>query len=212
MRSKLLQTMLYKYKASIRPDLESKEFRYFDYALISRKRILDKWFYFYMNDPIKPLIVWNDKDIIGIQIQPGTNRYIGTALRNKDIWLDAVYISNDQSAPAEIKLHSLIETIDDRLDTSYISLDNEVHRWGIGNQTLYDRSWIPPVYDWVHDNLKYKWGLEYQGKIYYVNAERRLNSLFKTTKLIVRSSDFISVQDAVKHLFETIRSFEFGDL
>jgi hypothetical protein len=208
--------MLYKYKASIRPTFDSKNFVYFDHALISRRRrILDKWFYFYMNDPTRPLIVWKDDQELGFQIQPGSNRYIGTALRNKDLWIDAVLITNNPKfqAPAELKVFELVDTIDaDHVDCHNISLENPVHKWGIGQQTLNDAAWIAPVFDWVHNHLKYKWGLEYQGVVYYVNSERRLSSLFKTTKMIVRADEFISVQEATRHLFETIKLFEFRDL
>ena len=168
-----------------------------------------------MNDPIQPLIVWKDDQELGFQIQPGSNRYIGTALRNQDLWIDAVLITNDPEyqSPTELKVFDLIDTFDaDRLTSSQIQLDNPIHKWGIGNQTLYDSSWIDPVFNWVHDNLKYRWGLEYQGHVHYVNSERRLTTLFKSTKMIVRANDFISVQEATIHLFKTIKSFEFGDL
>jgi hypothetical protein len=208
--------MLYKYKASIRPTFDSKNFVYFDHALTSgRRRILDKWFYFYINDPIKPVVIWKDTRHIGFQIQPGSNRYIGTALRKKDLWVDAVLITNDAGfqSPNELKVFDLIDAIDSEdLDCYKISLDNPVHKWGIGKQTLYNSDWIAPVFDWVHNNLKYQWGMEYRGVVHYVNSERRLSSLFKTTKMIVKAEQFISVQEATQHLFETIKSFEFRNL
>lgn len=208
--------MLFKYNAKIKPSLYSPEFQYFDWALISRRRrILDKWFYFYINDPIMPIVVWDDESAIGYQIQPGTNRYIGTALRDNNEWIDAVYITNkaDTCNTNELTLSHCIDVYNaNSLDSHNITLDNPIHKWGIGDQTLYDPSWIPPVFDWIHKNLKYKWGLEYQGHVHYVNSERRLSSLFKKTKLIVHANDFLTVQEATKYLFDRIRLFEFRDL
>ena len=202
-----LQTMLDKYKCRVKPSLDSEIFTYFEQA-INRRRILDKWFYFYKNNPTQPVIIWKSKHLSNYQLQPGTNRYIGTALRNNNEWIDGVFITDDHiTTLKEIEILNLIESID--MPTScpdfyQITLDNPVHKWGIGDQTLYDPAWIQPVYDWVHNNVKYTWGLKFNKKIYYVNSERRISSIFKKTKHIVDANDYPSLQLAVQALFKII--------
>jgi hypothetical protein len=199
--------MLDKYKCRVKPSLDSEIFTYFEQA-INRRRILDKWFYFYKNNPTQPVIIWKSKHLSNYQLQPGTNRYIGTALRNNNEWIDGIFITDDHiTTLKEIEILNLIESID--MPTScpdfyQITLDNPVHKWGIGDQTLYDPAWIQPVYDWVHNNVKYTWGLKFNKKIYYVNSERRISSIFKKTKHIVDANDYPSLQLAVQELFKII--------
>jgi YHS domain-containing protein len=201
--------MLRKYNCRIQPRLHSKLFPYFEQAL-GRRRILDKWFYFYINQPTDPVIVWKSKLYAEWQLQPGTNRYIGTALRNSKEWLAGEFITDDVvESTDEISILELIDTADLDFDSYQITLDDPAHKWGVGNQTLYDPVWIQPVFDWIHDNVKYRWGLEYQGKTYYVSSERRLTSMFKKTKNIIHADNYPNIQTAVQLLFQEIRRTEF---
>lgn len=219
--------MLHKYQCKVQPRLCSKTFPYFEQAF-GRFRILDKWFYFYMNDPKNHVIVWKSNTITGYQLQPGTNRYIGVALRNSDHWIDGMFVTDNlkeiANVPFDIKILQLVDSIN--LDMSsknfyHITLDNPAHRWGIETHTSYkDNSWYQPVWNWIYDNLKYSWGLEYNGKIYHVNCNkylqkenlteniRSIRAYFKKPKTIVRASDFPNVQSAVRHLFELIKTTE----
>jgi hypothetical protein len=199
--------MLNKYNCQVQPRLDSKLFPYFEQAL-GRRRILDKWFYFYKNNPTNPVVIWKSKYINSYQLQPGTNRYIGTALRSSDEWISGVYITDDLIKPVdELKILNLYESVE--LHTNYpnfynITLDNPTHRWGVAGQTLYDPSWIQPVYDWIHANVKYQWGLNYNNTVYYINPERRLSSLFKHTGAIINANDYPTVQQAVQALFKLV--------
>jgi len=200
--------MLNKYSCQLQPRIDSRLFPYFVDA-IGRRRILDKWFYFYINQPEKPVIIWKMKDSEYWQLQPGTNRYIGVALRNNKEWIDSVLVTDDTVDVPEIRNLELIDSNDLEIEDYQITLSNQAHAWGIGNQTLYDPAWIQPVYDWIHSNLKYRWGLEYNGQVYYVNSERKITSLFKKTKEIVYSKNYASLQLAVEDLFKKIKLHEF---
>lgn len=217
--------MLHKYHCKIQPQLYSDTFVYFEQAF-DRFRILDKWFYFYINEPVQPVIVWKSANLNYYQLQPGTNRYIGVALRGNNDNINGFFITDyfeeTNCIPTEIKIVNFADSIDLNLDDySSIDLKNSSHAWGIGNHTLYkDNSWYDPVWDWIYDNLKYSWGLEYNNKIYYVNSNKHLqknkivenfrsiHALFKETQTVVKSSDFPDVRAAVQHLFKLIKTNE----
>jgi hypothetical protein len=198
--------MLIKYKCKVQPRIDSLVFTYFSDVThaFNRKRILDKWFYFYINNPIRPVIIWKIKDVPQYQLQPGTNRYIGTALRGTEEWLDGYYIT-DSDVPNfdELKISNAIDKQDvEDLGPNFdqITLDNPLHVWGVGKNDIH---WHQPVFDWISKSLKYTWGLEYNGKTYYVN-----HSWFKKTKKIFKASDYPSVQLAVQDMFHSIKYFE----
>jgi len=192
--------MLTKYKARVQPRLNGDIFTYFTDAF-GRRRILDKWFYFYIHNPKRPVIIWKIKAVDQYQLQPGTNRYIGMALRGSSEWLDAYYIT-DEPVPSYEELQ-ILEMIDYKdvndLGPNFdqITLDNPLHVWGVGENEIH---WHQPVFDWINANVKYKWGLEYKGKTYYVNY-----SLFRRTKKIVRAEDYPNVHLAVQDLFRMIK-------
>ena len=206
--------MLYKYKCKVQPQLHSNTFPYFEQAF-SRFRILDKWFYFYINNPTDPVIVWKAAKLNHYQLQPGTNRYIGTALRDSNEWLNGAFVTDDISSiekvTSEIEILDLFETANlDANDPNFyqITLDNPSHKWGIGNQTFCDDSWYAAVWNWIYENLEYRWGLEYNGTTYYVNAERHPRSSHKQIKTVLDASNFPNIQTAVQQLFITILTTE----
>jgi hypothetical protein len=218
--------MLYKYKCTVQPTLCSKTFPYFEQAF-DRFRILDKWFYFYINEPIKPVIVWKTSNLNNYQLQPGTNRYIGVSLRNNNELIDGLFVTDNEKeiyrTPDEIKVFDLVDSVDldmDYPDFYYIHAKTESHIWGINGTYNFTSGWYQPVWDWIGANLKHSWGLEYNGKIYYVNRHTRvqryslienlrsIRSCFRKPYTIVQASDFPNVQQAVHHLFELIKTTE----
>jgi len=218
--------MLYKHRCSVHPRLYSETFGYFEQAF-DRFRILDKWFYFYMNEPVNPVIVWKSQDTNHYQLQPGTNRYIGVALRGNNDTINGLIISDCPKeayhAPEEIQIFDIVDSTNlDLDDYSTIDLKHASHQWGVADHTLYrDNSWYDPVWDWIYKNLKHSWGLEYNNKIYYVNSNkhfqkdkiienfRSIHARFKKTNTIIKASDFPNVQAAVQHLFGLIKKTEF---
>jgi YHS domain-containing protein len=200
--------MLNKYSCQIQPKIHSELFPYFEQA-IGRRRILDKWFYFYIIQPEKPVIIWKSKSRQDWQLQPGTNRYIGVALRDSKEWIDGVLITDDNILTHEIKNLILLESQNLKITDYQITLNNPVHKWGVGDQTLYNSDWIQPVYNWIHTNVKHRWGLKYKGKTYYVSSERRFTSVFKKTKKILNAEDYPNIQLAVQALFQEIKLNEF---
>jgi len=216
--------MLYKYKCTVQPHLHSKTFPYFEEAF-DQIRTLDKWFYFYINEPVKPVIVWKSSNLGNYQLQPGTNRYIGVSLRCSDEWIDGLFITDNQNeinqTPVNIKVFDLVSSVD--LDMNhpnfyYIHAQTESHIWGVSGTYNFTNSWYWSAWDWIY-SLKYCWALEYNGKLYYVNREtkfqgtvkenfRSVRAYFKKPKQVINASDFDSVRDAVQFLFETIKATE----
>jgi len=210
--------MLHKYNCKVKPLLDSNLFGYFAGAF-SRHRILDKWFYFYMNEPIKPIVIWKISSTPCWQLQPGTNRYIGTALRGNNEWIDGVLITDEVVNIDEIEILHKVDSIDwcgSNLELNNIP-SNAIHQWGIGSQITDDEYWFLDAYKWITKNVKNKWGLEYQGKVFYVSPGmhhiriigKEFYPSFRKTKVIVKAIDYPNLQTAVKTLFEMIKLYEF---
>ena len=200
--------MLHKYKCLVQPRMDSNLFPYFADAF-GRRRILDKWFYFYKNTPRDPVTIWKIKSRTDWQLQPGYNRYIGTALRSSGDWLPGQFITDDVIPDVdELKVFEHIDHVD--LDIGDPSLFYEFnsknihHYWGRGPQSHEQTNWHQSVFDWMHENIHHRWGLEYHDKIYYINGERRFNTLFKKTKAIIKASDYPNVRIAVQELFKLV--------
>jgi hypothetical protein len=209
--------MLYKYNCKIKPLLDSALFTYFEDAL-TRHRILDKWFYFYIHDAFKPVVIWKieNSNTSNWHLHPGTNRYIGTALRNNNEWIDGILITDTSVDSREIKILDKI----DYLDWNGYDLEfdkkmpcNDLQNWAIGSQMSDDPFWFCDVYKWITNNVKDRWGLEYQGTIHYVSpGEHHIQIFgkkyylsFRRTKTIIKASDYPDLKTAVKTLFEMIK-------
>ena len=198
--------------------LDSNLFGYFSGAF-SRHRILDKWFYFYMHNPTQPVIIWKISKSPYWQLEPGTNRYIGTALRKNNEWINGILITDEIINTDEIIVLDKIDSIDwqgDDLALHNIPCNN-IHEWGIGSQIKDDPFWFRNVYKWITNNVKNKWGLEYHGTIHYVSPGghhiqifgKKYYLSFRRTKTIIKASDYPDLQTAVKTLFEMIKLHEF---
>lgn len=58
--------------------------------------VLDKLFYFYIYEVSRPIVIWHRVEDHYIKVTPGNNRYIGVALRDEGIWLDAYMIADSK--------------------------------------------------------------------------------------------------------------------
>jgi len=82
-----------KYTCKIIPSIENTQMEndFSSPSVLAKKSVLQKWFYFYMNTPDHPVYVREHES--SYIIHPGTNRYIGTALRDDNSELDCILLS-----------------------------------------------------------------------------------------------------------------------
>jgi hypothetical protein len=165
-----------------------------------------------MNTPKDPIIIWKLKNIPAFQLEPGTNRFIGSALR-KDQWLSALLITDDPSiiTPADIQLGALIETTDLVLTSYEIEKKLPEHVWGMdGRTTVGDGSWYRPAFSWTRRKLKYAWALEFQNQQYLLNPFYKFLYFKYPRKIkeVVRVEDHKDVQAAVQYLFNRVVTVE----
>jgi hypothetical protein len=206
--------MIKKYSCTVTPTLESTYLHFFTESMnvhnLKRDRILNKWFYFYANNPVQPIIFWGINN--SFRVEPGTNRYIGVALRESNIEIDAIYITdNDTNIPNEIKLVNYIGCSDFDLE-SYKRFDttSDLCKWAVGSvTTLNSNDWYKPAFKWIADNLKYTWALDIEGQLYFLNKGYDFFIFPKKIKEVVKVSDHENLEKAVKHLFKKVVECEF---
>lgn len=216
--------MLYKYNCLLTPRLYGRiciESAPLDVQLYRKNRVLDKWFYFYINDPVEPIIIWSMRNFradgrdTGFHIEPGLNRYTGIALRKSKIQIPGRLITDYDIDDSKIKIPREIEILDvvDSVDLPPLlhdycpTFDKNGPReaWAIDGETnLNDNAWHIPVYKWIEDNLEHTWGLEYKDKLHYVNYVNGGHTTRAETANIVSVKDFRSLSDAVSELFAQI--------
>lgn len=205
--------MIKKYHCRITPALDSKHFVFFsDYEIqhnLSRDRILNKWFYFYINKPVQPIIIWVGDNLL--RLEPGSNRYIGTALRQTGESIPAIAIvEGEPVVPKEITILDFIEEADFNMEHK-LSSDSLFVKWALGNSTtLNSNDWYVPAFKWIRKNLKYSWGLEYQNKTYFLNGEKKYFLFTPRLKETVRVEDHKNFESAVIHLFKKVLETETG--
>lgn len=147
--------MLYKYKCKLDVnDLNRKYFGLDDQGLINllaeHENTLDKFFYFYIVESVRPYVLWHHSDEY-FEIAPGRHRVMGTALRDKNIWLNAFLISESKNLILpNISNFELGERIDSR--------KGEIKK--IPYSYNYDER---KIYDWATDIYEYNfsWDQEY---------------------------------------------------
>lgn len=210
--------MLNKYNCTITPSLNSSKFSFIKQKeSIERHlrlyRVLDKWFYFYKNDPEEPVIIWLSNDLI--RLEPGTMRFTGVSLRQSNMYLNGILIQDEnfkQEVPSEIKVGNFIESTE--LDFTIKSTDaldpqSEICKWAIKDATtLNSTKWYVRVFGWIRENVKHSYGLSYNNKIYYLNKKRKFMFLPVKPKFIVKVEDFKCFADAVIHLFNQVKKYE----
>ena len=213
--------MLTKYRSSIRANLTSVGINWFSPAMnahwMSRARILDKWFYFYVNKPREPVVVWVSQHCIAVH--PGTNRLIGCLLRAQNIVLPALVIKQNPSVfPKDLGPMTEIACCDLPWPQDINSSSEPAIQWAVGNETSFNRGeWKNEVFGWVRDNLNYVWALKYQSRVYCVNWGKHWGfkwgvalALSKYLRWprplggVVDAADYHSLDQAVQVLFKKI--------
>lgn len=166
------------------------------------KLALEKWFYFYINDPINPVLLnFSKMTNYYAVLEPGSNRYIGVSLREKELEIGGLILTdtdNLKDLPYEIK----IDGIGDRETLK------EIYRIEFGI------CWVDE-FDWVENNLKYTWGLEIDNEVFFLNHEYPINIQKKPpkeVKEIVRVRDHLDLESAIKYLFKRVVKTEFKPL
>ncbi len=205
--------MLKKYHCLIVPNLTDRHFSFFTDNMIShnlkRDRILNKWFYFYINEPVQPVIIWIGKD--SVRLEPGTNRYVGNALRSRNTPIPGIAIVDDSATiPESIQLLDYIEESNLAFDISgKLDATSNICKWAIGSATtLNSNDWYKPAFQWIRENLKYTWALEYKGQKYFLNQRKRLFVFPSKPKSIVKVENYDSFEDAVIDLFNQVCLYE----
>jgi hypothetical protein len=205
--------MIKKFHCSIIPDLSNNYLSFFSKEMIDhnlkRDRILNKWFYFYMNNPIQPIVIWIGKN--GIRLEPGTNRYVGVALRQSSCSIPAIAIVEDDAAiPDFITILDCIESSNLEFDISgALDSNSKLCKWAIGTATtLNSFKWYIPAFKWIRKKLKYTWVLEYQGKKYFLNQHRQFFIFSPKIKKVVKVEDYKNFEDSVIDLFNQVCEYE----
>lgn len=203
--------MLYKYNAKVYASLINTSIPIFNLMLFTknfkRYRILDKWFYFYNNLPQSPVVVWNlHKYGVYYHLEPGTNRVIGTALREAK-WIDAILITDDPQAPAcyGIEKNELIDSIELTLENFDFKKKTPAIMWGVEPHTIIDEiGWYVPTFKWVSERLKnVTWILKYHDRKYLLNPTVQNHTVpHDDIGGVVDVADYPTILDAIKHLFE----------
>ena len=177
---------------------------------LGRYCILNKWFYFYINNPVQPVIIWSTTNTI--RLEPGTNRYIGVALRESNIEIDGICITDcDTNIPNEVSLGDYIDSTDIKLEIpKQLDATSELCNWAIGNTTtLNNGEWYEPAFKWIADNLKYAWALDVNNQLYFLNKGYNFFIFPRKVKEVVKASDHNNLEEAVKHLFKKVVECEF---
>ena len=204
--------MIKRYRCKITPTLTSSCFRYLDNGRFYSRNImaLEKLFYFYVNDPVQPVILWNSCSLS--KIEPGTNRYLGVALREANAEIDGICITDcDTIISNEVRLGDYIDSTDLQLGDSFWGhgssrqWDEKLVNWAIGNATTLNNSeWYEPAFKWISDNLKYTWALDVNGQMHFLNQGYNFFIFPKKVKEIVKVSDHANIEEAIKHLFKKV--------
>lgn len=209
--------MLKKYQCTIIPSLDSIQFSFIKQKeSIERNlklhKVLDKWFYFFNNDPDEPVIIWLSNNVI--RLEPGTMRFIGVSLRKSQMALKGILIMDEEfshSIPNEITIGNLIETseLPFSITSGALNAQTDICKWAIRNDTsLNSTKWYGRVFGWIRKNVKNSYGLLYNNQIYYLNSKKRFIFFPPKPKLIVNVQNFTSFEDAVIYLFKQIKKYE----
>lgn len=99
---------------------------------------LSKYYYFFVNLP-KYAIIARQLKSENVGIHPGVCRFVGSCLRNEEIWLDSIiYIKNKIPCNPNIQWLEKIETIDNEdLETSSLS-HYDKNDWELNNKEYND--------------------------------------------------------------------------
>ncbi len=206
--------MLKKYSCSLIPNLTDKYFTFFTDHMIShnmkkRDSILDKWFYFYMNEPIQPVIIWIKQNYL--RLEPGTTRYVGTALRQcAHPILGIAIIEDNASIPENITIIDYIEESNLSMDISdKLDEKSPLCKWAIGSTTtLNSNDWWGPALKWIKRNVKHTHALEYKGKQYYLNQRKKMLIFPSEAKIVVKVENYDKFEYAVIDLFKQVCLYE----
>lgn len=210
--------MLKKYNCTITPSLDSTKFSFIKQTeSIERHlklyRVLDKWFYFYNNDPEEPVIIWLSNELL--RLEPGTMRFTGVALRQSNMSLKGIVIQDEHfqyEIPSDIKMSDFIESTNLKFSincTDALDPKSDICKWAIKDATtLNSTKWYSRVFGWIRENVKHSYGLSYNNKIFYLNKKRKFMFLPVEPKLIVKVENFDSFADAVIHLFTQVKKYE----
>lgn len=196
-----------KYLCAIEPNVNSETFYYFDTDTIEsnfkRYKILNNWFYFFINPPVDPVVIWRFENN-AFDLHPGTNRYIGMSLRNDGSKIYAYLITESiKKMPKEIEILELVDkyndfTVKDRIRYNRSNKPTkEMLYWAIDDTR--DDSWRTRIYDdvevYIRENFKSKWGLKYKDEMYYLG-----NTNAEVAK-VIDANEFDSLSGAISFLF-----------
>ena len=126
---------------------------FFDRNGSERGGALDKWFYFYCNPVLDPVVI--EIDEYGPYLHPGLKRFIGTALREQQI-MPAWIVSTQRSTAAGITVGELVYSGPDWM------------KW-INDQKTCEFT-NDQIRVWMQQHVRFRWELELpNGEVFILN-------------------------------------------
>ena len=176
----------------------SIDFLFLDHYL-NEKDVADclpMWYFFYANPIRDPLTLVHHANE-DLELHPGTNRFIGRALRGTpDDWVPARLISIDSEPLLPLTGIRRVE-LEDARDFEYVNkhdfYDNtDLYRWSFGGYAPTARTWLTDCHDWSTEVLA-----DVGGELQLSNGKRHYVNRLAPVKKRVRVTDYSGLYPAV---------------
>lgn len=164
---------------------------------------LPMWYFFYANPIRDPLTLVHHANE-DLELHPGTNRFIGRALRGTpDDWVPARLISIDSEPLLPLTGIRRVE-LEDARDFEYVNkhdfYDNtDLYRWSFGGYAPTATTWLTDCHDWSAEVLA-----DVGGELQLSNGKRHYVNRLAPVKKRVRVTDYSGLYPAVQSLFHQL--------